>query len=140
MAGILSKNIKLGYSATEEGTFTNLTDLLAVPDLGGKVDKVETTTLADSTKTYIKGLKDYDDLGFEFLYDNSSATSSYRILKGLEETNALGYFAITFPDNTKFEFSAYVMITINSAGTGDVIKFVANFIPNSEIVVTDPTI
>ena len=36
MAGILSKGIKLGYKNGEGPTYTNLTNLHEIPDLGGE--------------------------------------------------------------------------------------------------------
>ena len=58
--GILSKGITLSYKEAE--TFKVIPDLQEIPDLGGDTDTVETTTLADGAKRYIKGIKDYGDL------------------------------------------------------------------------------
>ena len=41
---ILSKGIKLSYSSTGTESYTDLTDLLEIPSLGGSVDKVDVTT------------------------------------------------------------------------------------------------
>ena len=59
---ILSKGIKLSYSSTGTESYTDLTDLLEIPSLGGSIDKVDVTTLADASKKYINGIKDYGDL------------------------------------------------------------------------------
>ena len=136
MSGLLSKGIVLSHMVALVAT--PIDNLQEVPDLGGSVDKVEVTTLADGSKKYIAGMKDYGDLEFLFLYDNSSATANYRVLKALEAAGTIEEFTIDFPDDTKFTFSASVMTTIAGAKVGDALTFTASFTLNTEIVVTDP--
>ena len=123
--GLLSKGIKFEYSAN--GTaYTEVSNLQEIPSLGGTPDKVDVTCLADGNKKYINGLVDYGDLAFKFLYDNSSETSNYRVLKSLTGIN---HFKITFPDNTTFSFT----------GECSALTFTANIALNSEIEVTNPS-
>lgn len=136
--GILSKGIKLGYSATKSSTYTDIPDLQEVPNLGGSAEKVEVTTLTDSNHRYINGIKDFGDLEFKFLYDNSTETSNYRVLKGLETTGAVTYWQVTFPDGTKFTFSGQVSTQIDSAAVNSALTFTATITLNSEIEVTNP--
>lgn len=136
MSGILSKGIVLSHMVALVAT--PIDNLQEVPDLGGKVDKAEVTTLADGSKKYIAGIRDYGDLEFTFLYDNSSATANYRILKALEVAGTIEEFTLTFPDETEFAFSASVITTISSAKVGDALTFTAGFTLDSEIIVTDP--
>ena len=138
MSGVLSKGIVLSHMVATVAT--PIDNLQEIPELGGTVDKVEVTTLADGSKKYIAGIKDYGDLEFTLLYDNSLVTSNYRVLKGLEDTGIVEEFTIDFPDETIFTFSASVMTTINSAKVGDALTFTAAFTLSTEIVVTDPTV
>lgn len=135
MAGILSKGIKFSYAPTAEGTFTEVTNLQEIPSLGGTPDKIETTCLADANKTYINGLIDYGDLAFKFLYDNTGATSNYRVLKGLTGTN---FYKITFPDGTTFAFSGECTCSMDSAAVNAALTFTANIALSSAITVTNP--
>ena len=136
--GILSKGIKLGYSATNGSTYTDIPDLQEVPNLGGSAEKVEVTTLTDSNHRYINGIKDFGDLEFKFLYDNSTETSNYRVLKGLETTGAVTYWQVTFPDGTKFTFTGQVSTQIDSAAVNAALTFTATITLNSEITVSNP--
>lgn len=136
--GILTKGIKFSYSTTSAGSYTEVPDLQEIPDLGGDVETVEVTTLADGAKRYIKGLVDYGDLEFTFLYDNSTANSSYRILRGLEEAEAVNYFKVTLPDDTEFTFSGQVSTKISGAGTNDAMQFTCAIAVNSAITVKNP--
>lgn len=139
MSGILSKGIKLGYSATKGNTYTDIPDLQECPQLGGAAEKVDVTTLTDGNYRYINGIKDFGDLAFKFLYDNSSETSNYRVVKGLEDGGTITYFQVTFPDGTKFEFSGQVSTEIDSAAVNAALTFTANITLNSEITVTNPS-
>lgn len=136
--GILSKGIKLSYEKTNN-QFVEIPDLQEVPELGGSVEKVEVTTLADGAKRYIKGIVDYGDLSFKFLYDNSTAESSYRVLKGIEDAGQIKKFKVEFPDKTVFAFSASVITKVSSAGVNGALTFTANLTLNSKIEVTHPT-
>lgn len=149
MAGILSKDIKLFYNSgsASSTTWTQLTGLQSIPDLGGAADKVEVTTLADGNRTYINGIKDFGDLEFGFLYDNSGSTSNYRIIRGLEEAGDIVEFKVEFPDiltastghGTTFEFSGEVSTTIAGQEVNSAITFSMNVTLNSDIEVSNPT-
>ena len=138
MAGLLTKDIKLGYATTSGATsYTDIANLQECPALGGSVDKIDVTCLADGNKKYINGIKDYGDLAFKFLYDNSTATSNYRVLKNLE--NKTTYWQVSFPDGTKFTFSGEVSLEIDSASVNGALTFTATISLNSDMTVTNPT-
>lgn len=137
MAGLLTKDIKLGYSSTSGGTYTDIPNLQECPALGGSVDKIDVTCLADGNKKYINGIKDFGDLTFKFLYDNSTETSNYRVLKGLEGKTT--YWQVSFPDGTKFAFSGDVSCEVDSSAVNNAITFNANISLNSDMVVTNPS-
>lgn len=139
MAGILTKGIKLSYKK-QGSTYEEILNLQECPDLGGTAEKVDVTVLADGNKKYINGVKDFGDLDFKFLYDNSGATSNYRVVRGLEEAGKVVEWKVTFPDNTEFAFSGEVTTSIDGASVNNAITFTANITLNSDITVTNPTI
>lgn len=139
MAGILTKGIKLSYKK-QGSTYEEILNLQECPDLGGTAEKVDVTVLADGNKKYINGVKDFGDLAFKFLYDNSGATSNYRVVRGLEEAGNVVDWKVTFPDNTEFAFSGEVTTSIDGASVNNAITFTANITLNSDIAVTNPTI
>ena len=69
MAGLLSKGITLGYKAASGSSFTTLTDLQEIPELGNNApEKIDVTVLSDGAKKSIAGLADTaQDLAFKFL-------------------------------------------------------------------------
>lgn len=140
MAGLLSKDITLGYDSTGAGSsYTDLPLLMEVPEIGGEAEKVDVTVLSDPVKKYIDGVKDYGDLAFKFLYDNSGATASYRILKGLEGSASPTKFQVALPDGTKFSFSGFVSVKLDSAAVNAALTFTATIALNSDVEVTNPS-
>lgn len=131
-AGILSKGITLSMDGTE------IQNLQEIPDLGGSADTVDVTTLADDNYHYINGIKDFGSLEFTFLYDNSAATSNYRVCRAAEEDGAAHEFVVTFPDTTTFAFSGQVSTAINGAGVNAAMQFTLTVNLNSDLVVTMP--
>lgn len=84
MAGILSKGIKLSYSATESpSNYTEVANLQQIPDIGGDAEQVDVTCLGDANYKYIPGLKNFGNLDFTFLFDSTV----YSTLSGFEGTS-----------------------------------------------------
>lgn len=137
MAGILSKGITLSYKTTGS-TYKEVTGLQECPELGGSADNVDVTTLADGNYKYIQGIKDFGDLAFTFLYDNSGADSNYRVLRGFEDAGTVVDWQVKFPDNTTFSFSGQVATATGSAAVNAAITFTATITLNSDIVVGNP--
>lgn len=136
---MLANGIKLGYKTTGT-TYTDLTGLKEVPELGGKPEKIENTTLADTNKKYELGIEDYGDLDFKFKYENSSASSSYRVLRALADAKTKVSFEETFPDGTKFDFDAQCSIKMGGGKVNDAIDFTLSLALQSSVAVTDPTV
>ena len=119
---ILSKGIKLSYSSTGTETYTDLTDLLEIPSLGGSVDKVDVTTLADASKKYIN----YGDLAFKFNY----AKEQFTTLNGL--TGSI-HFKVTLPDTTTATFSGEPSVSLEGVGVGAAMTYTLNISLDSDI-------
>lgn len=98
-SGILSSRVKFSFGKNVTSgtrTYTQIFGLQSVPSLGGDVDKVETTCLENTSRTYINGLRDYGDLDFVFLY-NSGDAENYKAIKELEGVS--GVIKLEIPDD-----------------------------------------
>ena len=136
--GLLTKDITLSYKKDSSSSYEVLDGLQEVPSLGGTPDKVEVTTLADASRRYIKGIKDYGDLTFKFLYQNGTETSNFRVLRGLEESGKIVEWKVNFPDGTGFEFSGECTVAPSDGAVNAVITFNLTISLNSDITVTNP--
>ena len=136
--GLLTKDISLSYKKDSSSSYEVLDGLQEVPSLGGTPDKVEVTTLADASRRYIKGIKDYGDLTFKFLYQNDTETSNFRILRGLEESGKVIDWKVEFPDGTGFAFSGECTVAPSDGAVNAAITFNLTISLNSDITVTNP--
>jgi hypothetical protein len=138
---VLANGIKLGYKekGTTATTYTDLSGLKEVPELGVEPEKVENTCLSDSVKQYEYGIGDPGDLEFKFKYDNSSATSSYRVLRKAQEDGKTLSFQETLPDGTTFTWDAQPSVKLGGGGVNGAIEFTLKMALQSSIAVTDPT-
>ena len=134
--GLLTKDITLSYK--KNSSYEVLDGLQEVPSLGGTPDKVEVTTLADASRRYIKGIKDYGDLTFKFLYQNDTETSNFRVLRGLEESGKVIDWKVEFPDGTGFAFSGECTVAPSDGAVNAAITFNLTISLNSDIAVTNP--
>lgn len=134
---MLANGATLGYK-TAGTTYTGLAGLKEIPEIGGDAEKVDVTTLADTAKQYEYGVTDYGDLEFKFKYSNSSATDSYRVLRGLAAAKTKTDFELTLKDGTKFHWSAIPNVKLGGGGVNGAIDFTLAMALQSEILVVDP--
>lgn len=108
---LLSKGTKLQYADTKTGTFKTLYGLQSTPDMGGDPEKVDVTNLADGSKRYIPGVKDYGDLDFTFFYNDedenpavseADVSTSYSTLRALQKANSTAWFKLLYPEAQAF--------------------------------------
>ena len=124
---IISKGITLSYK-NGTGEFKVLTNLQEIPELGGEVEAIEITTLADAAHTYTDGIKNYgDSLAFKFLYD----TEQYAELNGLTGSSE---WQVTIPDGTTCTFGGTCSVKLDGAGVNAALTYTLSVKPNSEMV------
>lgn len=121
----ISKGIKLSYKAGEAASYTALTNLQEIPDLGGEAEPVEVTTLADEAHMYTDGILNYgDSLGFTFLYEKEQFTT-------LQALTGSIFWQVTLPDNTTCTFSGTCSVTLAGVGVNAALTYTLNVKPNS---------
>lgn len=133
---MLANGIKLAFSKTK-GDYQNLVGLKEVPEFGIEPEKVENTTLADKVKKYEFGIGDAGELEYKFAYDNTTATSPYRVLRNAADNKEKLYFEQTYPDNTKVNFEGQVSVKLGGGGVNSVIEFTLKIALQSELAFTD---
>ena len=130
---------KLSCKTGSASIFTEIPYLMEVPELGGAPEKIDITVLSDEVKKYIPGIKDYGDLVFKFLYDNSDSDANYRVLKGIEDSGESAAFKLAYPDGTSHEFEAIPSVKIDAGALNGALTFSATMLLQGEIEITNPS-
>ena len=147
LKGILTKGAKfaIGHyatpgdpSSTAPTTFVEIANILRMPSLGGEVEKVEVTTLADASHQYIPGLREYGDMEFTMLYDNSDDNSNYRVVQALGSEIVrcrveLGDKPLGGVHGTQFEFDGILTASINEQEPNQALQFAVRCALQSDI-------
>lgn len=124
---MISKGIKLSYK-NGESQFVDLTDLQEIPDLGGEVESVEITTLADAAHRYEEGLISYGDtLSFKFLYAKEQFTA-------LDALNTECEWKVSLPDASTCTFSGKGSVKLDGVGVNAALTYTLNIKPASEMI------
>lgn len=137
---MLANGITLEVKKKGATDYVDLPDLKEVPELGVEAEKVENTRLKDKFKHSELGIGDPGDMAYKFVYNNSSASSDYRVLREIADSGEMASYRQTFPDRTTFEFDAYSSVKVGGGGVNGAIDFTLTLGLQSDIVVTDPTV
>ena len=124
---VISKGIKLSYTA--EGTsYTDLTDLQEIPELGGEAEAIEITTLADAAHIFTDGILNYgDSLTFKFLYSKVQFTT-------LSELDGAIRWKVTLPDNASCSFEGTCSVKLDGVGVNSPLTYTLSIKPSSAMV------
>lgn len=124
---VISKGIKLSYTA--EGTsYTDLTDLQEIPELGGEAEALEITTLADAAHVFTDGILNYgDSLTFKFLYNKVQFTT-------LSELDGTIKWKVTLPDNASCSFEGTCSVKLDGVGINSPLTYTLSIKPSSAMV------
>ena len=123
---VISKGITLSYK--NGGEYKTLTNLTEIAELGGEVEAIETTTLADEAHTYTDGLISYgDSLGFKFNYEKAQFTE----LNGLKTVSE---WKVELPDGASCTFSGSSSVKLDGAGVGALLTYSLNIKPTSAMI------
>ena len=124
---VISKGIKLSYKNGGEA-FVELTNLQEIPELGGDVEAIEITTLADAAHMYTDGIKNYgDSLAFKFLYEDAQFTT----LNGLTGSSE---WKVELPDGTACTFGGTSSVKLDGVGVNAALTYTLAVKPNSEML------
>ena len=145
MAKILSQGINLSIKKDTGTDFTVIPGLLEVPDIGGTTEKIDVTTLADTSRQYINGIKDYGELTFKFIYDGlcckdgSNDVSNYQYLYNVfdQSGNEPKTWKIEYNGTPtrkfSFTFNGYGSLTMDAMSVNSALTFTLTITLASDI-------
>lgn len=122
----ISKGIKLSYGTGD--SFTELTNLQEIPELGGTSEAIEITTLADAAHMYTDGILNYgDSLSFVFLYEKEQFLALHALEGSIN-------WKVELPDGTACSFSGTASVALAGAGVNVALTYTLAVKPNSEMI------
>ena len=122
--------IELQYNSTGT-TYVKLVDIKDFPDLGSAPETLETTTLSDSSKTYIAGITDQGQLEFTANYD----ATSYATINGISTTKGFKILFGSAGAGGIFSFSGTASAYVTGAGVNEVVEMKIVVTPSTAITV-----
>ena len=121
---VISKGIKLSYK-NGGSSYTDLTNLQEIPELGGDSEAIEITTLADAAHIYTDGILNYgDSLAFKFLYDKTQ-------FETLQDLSGSINWQVTLPDSTTCAFTGTSSVKLDGVGVNAALTYTLSIKPNS---------
>lgn len=125
---VISKGITLGYKAGDASSYTLLTNLQEIPELGGESEAIEITTLADAAHMYTDGILNYgDSLAFKFLYEKEQFVA-------LDGIDASCGWQVTLPDGATCTFSGTASVKLDGVGVNSALTYTLAVKPDSEMI------
>ena len=124
-------SLKYDKSATEIPSWDDVCDIKDFPDLGGAPDLLETTTLSDSAKTYIAGIKDQQAIEFTANYDETD----FDAIAALTGTKKFQLWFGTNGASGQFAFSGTISAYVVGAGVNEVVDMKVVIVPSTPITV-----
>jgi hypothetical protein len=123
--------LKYNSGTTETPKWDDVCDIKDFPDLGGAPEMLETTTLSDSAKSYIAGIKDQQALEFTANYDEDT-------MDDIADLTGTKKFQLWFGANGasgKFAFSGTISAYVVGAGVNEVVDMKVVIVPSTPITV-----
>lgn len=124
---VISKGITLKYKTSTAQTYTELTNLQEIPELGGEAEAIEITTLADAAHKYTDGILNYgDSLAFKFLYDKTQFAALQALDGSIE-------WQVELPDASTCTFTGTASIKLDGVGVNAALTYTLSIKPDSEM-------
>lgn len=135
---MLANGTKLYYKTSGAEEWIQALKLQEIPEIGNDEEKVDMTHLGSSNKEYEYGIGDYGDLEYKFIYENTSATSPYRVFRQAQADKEVLQFKMEYPDGLKFEFPAMCNVKLGGGGVNGGIMFTLKLAIQGTMTSTDP--
>lgn len=107
---------------------TELDNLQEIAELGGEVEAIEITTLADAAHMYTDGIKNYgDSLAFKFLYEKAQFAT-------LNNVDGSQEWKVQLPDGATCSFGGTCSVKLDGVGVNAALTYTLSIKPNSEMI------
>ncbi len=118
-------------------TWYDLDGPLEVPDNQGFPESIDVTSVRDAFRKKVFGLRVLEPLQFRFSYD-PAVGAPFRVLRAFQASATVLNVRIEYPDGMLHAFTALVAVKTEAGKTGGILAFVAEFLFQTDLVVTNP--
>ena len=127
---ILSKGITLAYKVADGSTFTTLTNMTEIPELGSSSsrERIDVTTLDDDKKKSIAGLQEEaeNELAFKFIHEKEQFNALNALTDECE-------WKVTLPDGITCTFAGIPSVRLDGAGVSAALSYTLTVSVNGEM-------
>lgn len=114
--------------------FTEITSVTSIGELGGDANDIDVTTLKQTERSYVPGVKDFPSVDVTLLledkaFDSSTppvATDNYSVLRKAELSGDYYTIDVLFPNKRGVRFTARIKTKLNGADVDSALTFVAS--------------
>lgn len=110
-------------------SFKELTSITEVGELGGDAEDIDVTTLKQTERSYVPGVKDFPSVDVTLLMEDKETgnADNYSTLRKAELAGTLHCVDVLFPNKRGVRFFAKIKTKLNGASVNDALTFVASF-------------
>lgn len=128
-------------TATSELTFNEITSVTEVGDLGGDAEDIDVTTLKQSERSYVPGVKDFPSVDVTLLMEDkeTGGTDNYSMLRAAEISGEVYTVDVLFPNKRGIRFYAKIKTRLTGASVNGALTFVASFYKTGDSIDVDWT-
>ena len=130
---MLINGTKLEYKTKGGSSYTQVKQLMDIPEIGSTKEKVDTTPISATMKTYEFGVGDAGEIAFTIGTESEEDMVQYMTFLGLDKSNAIVEWKLTYPNGFNMTFSAMVNVVLGGGSLNGHVTYTLNLALTSEI-------
>ncbi|MEA5060677.1 MAG: hypothetical protein VB049_11710 [Candidatus Pelethousia sp.] len=132
---LTSMGTRLMCKESGASSFTQIKNVRGYPAFMGEPERVDTTCIEDSQKTYGAGQSDPGDMVFTFGFTGMGEGTNWARLRAIQASGSPASFQTLFPDGSGFQWDATLALSMDEVGDGNSpLTFKTTMFPVGEIV------
>lgn len=117
----------------------SLNYVTGIGEIGGEPSTLDATCFKDEMAKSTPGVQKNDGFNIDYLFDNTSEKSDFRVIKGLQKARNIVPIVVKFPDGTTFTSAGYISTKTNGVKVDELIGATATVNLQSDWEITNPT-
>lgn len=119
----------IAAATTGDLEFKEVTSITTIGELGGDANDIDVTTLKQTERSYVPGVKDFPSVDVTLLMEDkeNQNADNYSMLRALELAGTYCTVDVLFPNKRGVRFVARIKTKLNGAEVDSALTFVASF-------------